>query len=105
MRVAGVRLARDASGPVEVVMTPHQGGGNRLAVPPASPQQPLVERRNLAARERLVGRLAGEFSEMPGLLLTSAQAARLLSLEPGACGRILQTLLQRGVLRTTGTGH
>jgi len=86
-------------------MTPHERGANRLSDPPASPQQPVVERRNLAARERLVGRLAGEFIEMPGLLLTPAQAARLLSLEPGACGRILETLVQRGVLRTTETGH
>lgn len=86
-------------------MTPLQRGADRLAVPPGSSQQPVVERRNLAARERLVGRLAGEFSEMPGLLLTLAQAARLLSLQPAVCGRILHTLVQRGVLRTTATGH
>jgi len=86
-------------------MTPLQRGANRLAVPPVSSQQPVVERRNPAARERLVGRLASEFSEMPGLLLTAAQAARLLSLPPSVCGRILHTLVQRGVLRTTGTGH
>ena len=86
-------------------MTPLQRGAHRMAVPQASSPQPVVERRNLAARERLVRRLAGEFSEMPGLLLTGAQAARLLSLQPGVCGRILHTLVQRGVLRTTATGH
>jgi len=86
-------------------MTPLPRGADRLAVPPVSPQQPVVERRNVAARERLVGRLAGEFSEMPGLLLTVAQTARLLSLQPAVCDRILYTLVQRGVLRTTGTGH
>jgi len=86
-------------------MTPHQRGANRLAVPPVSPQQSVTERRHPAERERLLGRLAGEFTEMPGLLLTAPQAARLLSLEAGPCRRILQTLVERGVLRTTGTGQ
>ena len=86
-------------------MTPHQRGANRLAVPLASPQQSVIERRHPAERERLLGRLAGEFTDMPGLLLTAPQAARLLSLEAGACRRVLQTLVERGVLRTTGSGH
>ena len=87
---------------LEVVMMPHRRG---LAAPPGSAPQPLVERRNLASRERLLARLEGEFREMPGLHLTPAQASRLLSIEPGACSRVLRALVERGVLRTTASGH
>ena len=79
----------------------HQRGAIRLAAPPASSPQPESERRNQAARERLVG----EFTEMSGLHLTPAQASRLLSVEPAACRRILHALVDRGVLRTTASGH
>ena len=46
-----------------------------------------------------------EFSEMPGLRLTAAQASRLLALDPAACDRVLHALVDRGVLRMTGSGH
>jgi len=42
---------------------------------------------------------------MPGLQLTTAQAARLLALTPDACSRILAALAARGVLRATSSGH
>ena len=83
-------------------MVPHR---RDVAAPRVSVQQPVGERRNLAARERLMTRLEGEFREMPGLHLTQAQASRLLSLESGACSRVLRALVERGVLRTTATGH
>ena len=86
-------------------MTPLQRGAILLAAPLASSPQPVIERRNVVGRERLVVRLAGEFTEMPGLHLTPAQASRLLSVEPAACRRILHALVDRGVLRTTASGH
>ena len=86
-------------------MTPLQRGAILLAAPLASSLQPAIERRNLVGRERLLVRLAGEFTEMPGLHLTPAQASRLLSVEPAACHRILHALVDRGVLRTTASGH
>src|SRR3954469_6081322 len=102
MRLVGVRPARAAPGRLEVVMMPQQGG---VAAPLAPVQQPTGQRRNLAALERMMARLEGEFREMPGLHLTPAQASRLLSLEAGACTRVLRALVERGVLRTTATGH
>ena len=84
-------------------MTPHQHG---IALLVAEPSQPRIrERRNLAARHRLVARLKGEFEEMPGLRLTAAQASRFLGLEPAACARLLGELVTHGVLATTGSGH
>jgi len=71
---------------------------------PAS-SMPAPDRRDRATRDRLVGRLEGEFREMPGLQLTTAQAARLLALTPDACSRILAALAARGVLRATSSGH
>jgi hypothetical protein len=43
-------------------------------------------------------RIATEFSEMPGLCLTLAQAARLFSAEPGSCAHAMDTLVHAGLL-------
>lgn len=43
-----------------------------------------------------------EFREMPGLTLTSAQAALLFSLDRAQCERVLGTLVAAGVLTTDG---
>jgi len=64
-----------------------------------------VDRRDRLSRDGLIDRLEGEFREMPGLQLTVRQAARLLSLEPAACGRMLGLLATRGVIRPTGDGR
>ena len=47
-------------------------------------------------------RVRGEYREMPGLRLTVAQAARLFNLEPAQCGKVLDTLVTKGALRTNG---
>jgi hypothetical protein len=63
-----------------------------------------LERRNIPARQRLVSRIRAEFSEMPGLLLTLAQAGRLFGLTHDACARILSALAREGLLRRHDDG-
>jgi len=43
-------------------------------------------------------RIAAEFREMPGLRITSTQAARLFSLDHADCRRVLDVLVGQGVL-------
>ena len=58
-----------------------------------------LERRDAARREAILRRIAAEFREMPGLVLSVAQASRLLGLDESACQRILATLEHEGLLR------
>ena len=51
---------------------------------------------------RLCERVLGEFREMPGLVLTEPQAARLFCMEHETCARILGSLVESGALRTDG---
>jgi hypothetical protein len=53
----------------------------------------------------LVERVRGEFNEMPGLHLTEAQAARLWGVEPAACRRVVEALLDDQFLRRTPAGR
>jgi hypothetical protein len=50
----------------------------------------------------LEARVSAEFREMPGLVLTVGQAARLFGLEIPRCERVLSALVGRGVLATDG---
>jgi hypothetical protein len=52
----------------------------------------------------LLRRIEGEFREMPGLRLTLSQAARLFSLDPLECERVLQALVRAGRLRLSDPG-
>ena len=52
----------------------------------------------------LVDRVRAEFLEMPGLQLTHAQASRLLGIEPEACRRVIEALVNAAVLRQTAMG-
>lgn len=63
-----------------------------------------IERRNVAVRERLVGRIRAEFQEMPGVCLTLQQARRLFGLPEDACARILSGLAREGLLRRKADG-
>ena len=54
--------------------------------------------------QSLVERIRGEFREMPGLQLTLAQAQRLFGLDPVACRRVIDTLVEASFLRWTETG-
>jgi DNA-binding IclR family transcriptional regulator len=57
------------------------------------------ERRDLVRRDAILRRIAAEFREMPGLVLSIPQASRLLGLDEPACERILATLEHDGLLR------
>jgi len=52
----------------------------------------------------LLQRVRSEFTEMPGLRLTPAQAARLLGLDSPSCQRILNALVNSAFLRWTADG-
>jgi hypothetical protein len=54
------------------------------------------------AERTLYVRVHGEFHEMPGLTLTVRQAARLFSIEPARCERVLGALVYDGILATDG---
>jgi hypothetical protein len=54
--------------------------------------------------EVLVHRVRAEFTEMPGLRLTLAQATRLWRLEPAVCQEIIDTLVDSRFLRWTASG-
>ena len=53
--------------------------------------------------QQLCTRIRAEFREMPGLRLTLPQAARLFSIDPERCERVLSALVEAGALTTTGT--
>jgi DNA-binding IclR family transcriptional regulator len=47
-------------------------------------------------------RVSAEFHEMPDLVVTVAQAARLFGVDHAQSRRILDTLVSRGILSTDG---
>jgi DNA-binding IclR family transcriptional regulator len=57
-----------------------------------NPTQPTHELKDLATRAR------AEFREMPGMCLTTAQAARLWQLSPARAEELLSELVQAGFL-------
>ena len=65
---------------------------------------PRVERRDLVRRAAIERRIAAEFRDMPGLILTIAQASRLLGVDARACERILGMLERDGLLRRSPGG-
>lgn len=52
----------------------------------------------------VASRIRGEFLEMPGLCLTTRQAARLFGLELPACEYVLDLLVESAFLRRTPGG-
>ena len=52
----------------------------------------------------VVGRVRGEYLEMPGLRLTSEQARRLWRLDESACDAVLDALVESGFLARTRDG-
>jgi hypothetical protein len=72
---------------------PDEGGATRSS-----------ERRHLASREALLRRIAVEYHELPGLRLHRAQAQRLFGLRQDICTRVLDALVDVGVLRLDETG-
>ena len=53
-------------------------------------------------RRRLRGRVRDEFLEMPGMVMTRAQAGRLFGLEPDTCDAVLADLVDAGFLFQDG---
>jgi hypothetical protein len=51
--------------------------------------------------ELLLARVRGEYCEMPGLRLTSAQACRLWQVDVSTCETLLEHLVREGFLRKT----
>ena len=52
----------------------------------------------------LIRRIQSEYCEMPGLILTEAQAQRLWAVDDRTCRVVLATLVERSFLRRTVTG-
>jgi hypothetical protein len=50
----------------------------------------------------LLARICGEYTEMPGLQLTLAQASRLWNLQPSASSHALERLVAVSFLRRSG---
>lgn len=73
-------------------------GAPALCFPAPSGLRPSVDRRSQPARDLLVARVRGEFSEMPCLALTLPQAMRLFDLRQDICSRVLAALVAEGVL-------
>ncbi|MGE5297739.1 MAG: hypothetical protein ACM3KM_01090 [Acidobacteriaceae bacterium] len=54
--------------------------------------------------ERVLQRVRGEFTEMPCLKLTAAQAQRLCGIKEDTWASVSQHLLEQGFLRQTASG-
>jgi hypothetical protein len=63
------------------------------------------ERRDVAARHALLCRIHSEFEEMPGLVLTPCQAARLFGLPPDIVSCLLERLVEARVLHKRSDGQ
>jgi Fic family protein len=50
-------------------------------------------------------RCRGEFLEMPGMRLTLPQAARFLGIDIDTCERALESLVNSGFLRKSGSAY
>jgi hypothetical protein len=80
-------------------MTSHFDSGALALVYRTLPAaRPSIDRRVQPARDLLLARVRGEFSEMPCLSLTVPQAMRLFGLREDICRRVLAALVTDGVL-------
>ena len=64
----------------------------------------MTDDPGLDIRERLLRRIYGEYMEMPGLRLTSAQAQRLWGIDEEVCTSVLNLLVEIRFLQRTGDG-
>jgi len=62
------------------------------------------QKRFTAPAPELIHRIQNEYREMPGLILTEAQAARLWAIDALTCRAVLGALVQRRFLRRTAAG-
>lgn len=68
---------------------------------PASKETPSP---TTPALHELLRRIESEYEEMPGMSVTQPQAQRLWGLDSTTCAFILQTLVERRILRRTPRG-
>src|SRR6266536_3032964 len=66
--------------------------------------QPEMNSEPVRATEEVLRRVQGEFLEMPGLRLTSAQAQRLWGLDAASCSALLGALVDARFLFRTRDG-
>lgn len=59
------------------------------------------ERRDSGAREELLTRVTYQLTSTAGLTLTDGQVRRLLGFDGELCGRVIDELSARGILRHT----
>jgi hypothetical protein len=59
------------------------------------------ERRDSGAREELLTRVTHQLTTTAGLTLTDGQVRRLLGFDGELCGRVIDELSARGILRHT----
>jgi hypothetical protein len=65
----------------------------------------VTDARRSSTAPAIVERVRGEFTEMPGLSPTLAQAARLFGLQAEECRGVLELLLQEEFLRCGSDGQ
>jgi hypothetical protein len=59
---------------------------------------------NQSALHDILRRIEGEYREMPGMCVTASQAQRLWGIDSTTCNFVLETLVERRVLRRTARG-
>jgi DNA-binding IclR family transcriptional regulator len=67
-------------------------------------RQDLQKGADAPRLDSLVARVRGEYSEMPGLQLTCAQACRLWHMHVSTCEQLLEQLVREGFLCKTDKG-
>jgi hypothetical protein len=65
---------------------------------------PMTSGGDTPPLESLVARVRGEYSEMPGLRVTFAQACRLWQVDVATCEMLLEQLVREGFLCKTDSG-
>lgn len=67
-------------------------------------RSPAPQTRSTSPAPALLQRIQNEYREMPGLILTEAQARRLWGIDGKTCRGVLAALLERRFLRRTAAG-
>lgn len=60
---------------------------------------------SIAVNDQLIGRVLGEFREMPGLQVSLPQAQRLFALDAETCQALLDALVRSRLLERTADGR
>jgi len=96
---------RTGSPPPMRLLAPDRTMGSCVPAPVGPRPVKERDRRNEDGRERLLGRVRGEFMEMPCMRVTCEEAARLFGLREDVCTRILADLVRAGDIRRAPDGR